>query len=563
MTISATIKSGVGGRSLILPSWLSDHPIVFSTLALLAAALTVQAHLGIHSDDLWLILACERVFDGQLAYADFLELSPPPALFVNMPAVLLERLAGVPRAWAFHGYVSFIALAMLAQCRALLASARVEYSVGPAAAVGCVAIVLLAPDYAFGQRDHIALMLLIPLLLLCGLRAQGQAPSRGAALLAGLAAGLACSIRPTYGLSVLLALGASGLQAGVAAFARRAEIWAAPATGALVAAASVLAFPAYFRDSLPLVVDVYGAYRHSPGFLFAEPEVADWLLAVIGMFFIARNRALNPQALPFALASLGGLASYFLQGKGFGYHGLLALAFMAIAILLSARGTAPRALSVGAIGLGLAAGWQVGSFPGQTPLWLMLCVLILVVIVTAMRSRASFAGEAAALFLGATALSLFAADMRTDWRAQAMFQAEIEELGPGKTLAGITDIAQNVLPLVDRLDDRWGGSAISQWVSGYGAKTEAKFAGDPDRRARLRAYEAQDRDRFLNDAVRAPPDAIVVDRTFADAHFSDPRVEALLAAYFKQDSRTVAGEGGPQVFELYIKGAPLLRETLP
>jgi len=66
--------------------------------AITLAALLNQLHLGVGSDSLWLMICTERWLDGQTAYRDFLENSPPLAILIYVPPVALAKTLHVARA---------------------------------------------------------------------------------------------------------------------------------------------------------------------------------------------------------------------------------------------------------------------------------------------------------------------------------------------------------------------------------------------------------------------------------------------------------------------------------
>jgi len=67
--------------------------------------------------------------------------------------------------------------------------------------IGVLTVLLLIPDYAFAERDHIALALSLPFLTILALRADGMAPPRWTAMAAGSAVAVVCAIRPHYALA--------------------------------------------------------------------------------------------------------------------------------------------------------------------------------------------------------------------------------------------------------------------------------------------------------------------------------------------------------------------------
>ncbi len=156
-----------------------------SLLAIFAVAIANQIHLGVYTDPLWLMELCRRLLEGQTAYVDFLENSPPFAILIYMPPVLVSHFFGVDQDHAFVAYVAIAALASLSASAWILRTAGQIALIGRLPALTAAAALLVLPDYMYGQRDHIALILALPWLASMGLRASGRDPSRGAASASG------------------------------------------------------------------------------------------------------------------------------------------------------------------------------------------------------------------------------------------------------------------------------------------------------------------------------------------------------------------------------------------
>ena len=66
-------------------------PFGFVAIALVfAVGILYQFTVPTGSDVSWLIVVAERVFDGQRLYVDIIESNPPMAVFIYLPAVVVE-----------------------------------------------------------------------------------------------------------------------------------------------------------------------------------------------------------------------------------------------------------------------------------------------------------------------------------------------------------------------------------------------------------------------------------------------------------------------------------------
>ena len=142
---AAGASSAAGGVARARTLWLALGAIAL-------AAFAYQLRLGVYTDPLWLMICCERWLDGQTAYVDFLENSPPAAILVYLPPVVVARWLGVAREPLFVAYVLVVVGLCVGLCARLLSSAWKAGRIGAPTLLGAAAVLLLAPDYAFGQR---------------------------------------------------------------------------------------------------------------------------------------------------------------------------------------------------------------------------------------------------------------------------------------------------------------------------------------------------------------------------------------------------------------------------
>ncbi len=115
----------------------------------------------------------------------------------------------------------------------------------------------ILPMQAFGQREHIAIVELLPLLAVFAVRMKGESPSAWTAVIAGCGAGLAVSFKPHFAIGILCAVGclAIYLRSWKVVFAL--ENLTAAAIALLYAASVIAFFPEFFTVMVPLVRDIY------------------------------------------------------------------------------------------------------------------------------------------------------------------------------------------------------------------------------------------------------------------------------------------------------------------
>lgn len=461
-----------------------------------------------NGDTAWLLIVAGRMLDGARLYVDVIETNPPMSILLYVPGVWLSRqIGGAPELWMYAqvsamAAVSIRAIAGLSRHAGFEASRdRVMFGL----LVGFV--LLIMPTRCFGQREHVALIALLPYAVLTAARWHGAfRPPLWLALAVGAGAGLGLAIKPHFA----LILGLVHLAMLVRAVAWRAG-WRDRLAGdlkagrlippeALVAGvlllvyvASVFRFhPAFFADIYPRLALAYLPHRLTVAEFLAAP--ATLLLALASAFTLfARFGRISVLGLALLAASLGGFAAYAIQFKGWPYHQIPAFGFMAMAF--------------GALALANA-----GSARGENRL----------------RQRLACLGMMA-LFGGWVPGLLAAHEM------PRALEAEIRARTTRPTLLIASSNLGINFPLVRRVGGTWAGRSASLWMS-EGASALLAVETRPDRRARLAELFDLDRTLFVEDALRSRPDIIALSAFDAPTDLlpwakADPRMADLLAGY--------------------------------
>jgi len=408
------------------------------------------------NDTEWLITNCRRFLDGAVLYRDIVETNPPMAILIHLPAALIERWTGVPAELVFTVMVFAGALASAA---AFCALARPDK---PWLLPAVLAVVLIAPLNSFDQREHVALLLTLPLLGVAAARAGGARPSLKAIVLAGVLAGVAPMIKPYF------ALGIAAPYAALALMQRRPLILLAPeaiiaaALTALSLAATWALFPDYVHFVVPMLVELYRPMKQSPLHMLLSPPVLAWLASVAALYVAGRKSLLAPRNMVLLAAGLGYLAAFIDQGRGWAYHMYPAVAVLLIVVFE----VAPEAVLHGAPRQRMAA---VASVAAALLILTYSCVFGTVGTGVAAPIRAAVKNP--------TVMSI-------TW-----------DLGPGH-------------PVTTLVHGRWAGTFASRWVTvnaGYLGRTTT----DPARQKRYAAWLAYDR-AVTNRDLRTHPDIVLV-----------------------------------------------------
>ena len=301
-------------------------------LMMLATAVIFRCLVPIDANIDWLVSNCRRFLDGAHLYKDIVETNPPMAIFIYLPATLVERLTGLPAEAVFTAML-LVAGTASTWLFSRLVRDQVPDLLNQAALLSCLLFaVLVAPMSAFGEREHVALVLLLPLYGVAIRRAGGQAVSWPVILLAGGLAGLAPMIKPYF------ALGVAAPYLFVAI--RRRNIFSLLAPEAALAAVLLGVYallvahfiPAYANEVLPLLVDLYQPMRLPLLELLISFKPIMWLASVACLYIAVRRHLFDPVTGVLVTASAAFLLVMLIQGRNWPYHAYPAVALMLAAI---------------------------------------------------------------------------------------------------------------------------------------------------------------------------------------------------------------------------------------
>jgi hypothetical protein len=447
-------------------SWLATAVQHRRTAAAIAGlALLVQALGRQNGDNAWFITFAEHVLDGAAPYVDIGDPNLPFAFLIYMPAVLLGRLLGVAPeavtvALVFVGAAASAALAghILRQGGAMTPS-----EAHPLLCAGAFAL-LLMPAFCFAEREHVALLLMLPLFATLAVRARDGAVARGAALVAGLGGGLALGIKPYYALALVLPWSwVLWRRRDMRALVRPETVGCAVA--AVVSAATVvLLFPAYVTQALPVAAEVYGPARASFATLLVSPLLVASAVILAALAAMLRG-APDDRATIAALGALGFLLTFLVQGKG----------------------------------------WMNHAYPG-----LALALLALVPILLRVPPPRRFVAYVAVPFI---AVAPFLCGLLEDiWSREEYpgLSAAVERLAPAHpTMIGLTEQLDVVHPLVRHVGGRFVGRQNCLWVAASVRYLLERGGLDPARREALLRDRVAEETTFAADVARERPDVIL------------------------------------------------------
>ncbi|BAT61762.1 hypothetical protein GJW-30_1_04323 [Variibacter gotjawalensis] len=460
------------------------------------AALLLRWRYGTDTDVSWIITINETLLRGGRLYVDVFEPNPPASVLIYMFPVWTAQLIGVRPELAVDFFVFALAGFSLALTMRLVRGTSILGDAEPVAfcLVGS-AVFLILPTLTFGQREHIATLLLLPSLFVQARQAERSVAPFGWALLAGIASGIAVAVKPP-----LAAVVAAG---GIAAAWRSGRLIglfaivnvAAAAVALLYVVAAWWFFPEFFTVILPMVADTYTWLREPLWLLILQPALPSLLVLVVIGLMIERGRWPAATVVLFA-GAVGAAVSFLVQGKGWAYHAypMLALALTALGILvLGSR------LSSRRIGLAMAWALAVAIFGG---IWL-----------------ASDEAE-----------------------PEIAVRAMLERVRPHPTMLLIGSNISTGHPLVRRLGGRWVGTLPCIWAA-HGARLRRMFGGvSPEADRRLDDHIAREKAVLIADIRDKKPEVILFNHYAFDWYAwakSDPVIAELLNDY--EQATTIQG----------------------
>ena len=432
--------------------------------ALTAVLLAADLALGVLAplpDVSWLTVAAAKVMGGQRLYSQVMEVNPPLSVLLYMPPVLLARALGIAPETASAGLcVLAIAVSGLISGRILAPVLGADRTRAWRLAATSAFVLGVMPAVAFGQREHIAVMALLPFLAVCLLRAEGRRPDWPLAVVAGLGMGVAVCIKPHFAAMAALPLAWSMWKGRSFRPWAQPELWAASAAALAYVAVVLIWFPNFLTDFLPVALAAYVPIRSPLWLLLILPGVP----LAAGALVVARLMRLDGRwlAAPMLAAAGGGLA-FLAQGKGWPYHAYPMLAFAM---------------------LGLLAAWALSPSASAGPRrWLQPLALL--------PPLAAMAWLATGILPGPLLPAV----------------AAVAPANP--KLIGVSGVG---LTLVRPLHARWVGRECIEWISDGVLRREATEPLAPAERARLDAMQSAERQRLGQDIVAGRPDIILFAR---------------------------------------------------
>lgn len=478
--------------------------LLVCVLVVLAVVVVIQLKLSVSTNVSWLLVVGEKMLGGERLYTDILEVNPPASVWLYLPAVWLENRFGLHGESVVLAGVTALMILSIAFSGQLLARAGIVRDPTLWAIGALIAFGLVAGD-SFAEREHIAAILLLPLLSLVAVRMRPNAQILTFdAFVAGVAAGVAVAIKPHFAAAVIFPqiYAAARLCSVKPLFC--VENFVILAIVAIYAVSVYIFFGSFWTNLMPILMETY--LKATFPFVELVSDILPGLvLVLIYLYFACRGAAAERPADMFPIymfSAAGFLLAHFAQGKPWPYHYYPAAALSLLAVLDDAI---PRWL--------MASGEDSGR-----------------------RRRARGLGAVAAMLLAVDAIGFFPPASDT-----ASLKPAIARLFAHPRVLAITGDLSVSHPLTREVGGVWVGTFASQWIT---ENVHSLLRMDPhmdaQRRARLEALEQMDRNVLIEDLRKGDPDIVLLDkrRLFLDwkAWAKAPELAARLCAYEIVDS---------------------------
>jgi len=440
-------------------------------LAVIIGFAVLQQALGhVNCDTSWFITFAEKVFDGARPYIDISDPNPPAAFLAYLPAVWLSHLAKIRIEPIVVTMTFLLALGSITLAGTILRKVEItKEQTLPALSLTSFCLLLL-PSFCFTEREHLALILFLPMFALViakATAAQETSVPTGFRFLAGIAVGMGLAFKPYYAVPLGLVLLYGAWQKASIKSLLSLETMTAALVVLVYGASVLLLFPAYAEAVLPVVRDIYVPAREALGVVLTRPA----FVINITLLSLVLSSGVRVLKDPFVgvtfFASAGFAATFLIQSKGWTNHAYpgVALAIMAASFLFLGHKGPRKSL------------WPAVFWP----------ILIL-----------------SPLLFGAQAMVVDREEYPGLVQAVKGFGLNHPKIA---VLAEQVDLGH---PLVRQVDGQWIGRQNCLWTS-YAGRTLLNAGMDDERHALLKTYIRADEEALAEDVLKGQPDLILVE----------------------------------------------------
>ena len=485
--LDAPSRSNTVGRflyTLRTPSMVTPKTleVVSETIAFaltLSCVLLVVAGSQLHHDVSWYLVATRIWLEGGSLYRDIMEVNPPLAFYVTVPALWLSDLATMRESTSLALYVLTLAFVSLTWSASLLRRiANLDFAQRSIIlSFGAIAVAV-SPIGHFGQREHLFVVGTLPLFTyLVSVSTDGPDILPVEKRLLALYAFLFMALKPhflvPYVLVTAYRYGASRRMADLVDEIGSTLL----ACGLVYVGLAAWLHTPYFTTVIPYARLVYDYSENLPTVVWERLLPSGTLFFCI-LYVVGRSGGIEHRIRMVAMIFPGCCIAYLAQNKGWYYH--LAPAVSYVLYL---------------VGWALALRWRAFVKP-RAVVFLALVALI-----------------------GMTQLPLDYGPYRN--RRAVLFTEYVKSFPSAESVMVLSTNVSASFPFVNESGLEWSSRWPAQWlVPGSFLKSVAHpCTGDEARCSRLREIYAYARATVVEDIGKYEPDIVLIDDRANKSYF--------------------------------------------
>ncbi|PIB25696.1 hypothetical protein BFP76_00765 [Amylibacter kogurei] len=292
----------------------------------------------VNHDTGWYLVATQKWLSGAQLYVDIVEVNPPWNFYLTVPVIWLSKLTGLTPSSSHFAFTGFLTLVSLTWVNKLLRRSGGMAKIPALITTQCALMaILITTINQPGQREHIFVLFILPLLFGVYCQVSGDLVSRKERIYLAIFAVLGICIKPHFTLVPLfIAISNSLIQKSFRPIFQ-IENWIMFAGCLFYLIFARLVHPEFFAELLPVTFAVYGEFGFGISRVISRIPIYIILLLFLCCISVARNGKISQGPLIFAAAVFSSYVIYWVQATGFNYQSypffIFSLIFCVVAVL--------------------------------------------------------------------------------------------------------------------------------------------------------------------------------------------------------------------------------------
>ena len=326
--VGLLVSGGAGSGLIAVVLGKVDAALVYAII-LLSFGCLAQAATYLNHDVAWVLYSSREMLHGAVFGTDIVEPNPPLIWWISAVPAAVAGLFGTPVVGTFRVFVAALAASSLFVADRLLACQQISRAKRIAFLVTAAYLLTIAVHRDFGQREHFAVMLVLPYILAVAQRIEGRSLGSAAGFAIGVCAALGLAFKPYFLLVPLLLEAALQLKLRSLRLLVRPEALGGVFTVLVYAIAILVMAPTWLFDVLPDIQQIYWAFDRPLTSQWAVLAVKFALPVLVAAAVFSFNR--SSQVFALVLAATGFAGAAIVQNKFYSYHNYPVLALLVLA----------------------------------------------------------------------------------------------------------------------------------------------------------------------------------------------------------------------------------------